>query len=94
MKEKEVCAELRKFWKARGYMVIRNQQGLGCKPGIPDYTVIKDGKVLYVEVKGEKGRVSKNQSAFISEAEGHGVPVCVVHSVGEFEEAWKRYLKD
>jgi len=34
-------------------------------PGFPDYVCAKNGRVLFVELKSDKGRVSPNQRAWL-----------------------------
>ena len=36
-----------------------------CRPGTPDcYAVLKDGSILWIEAKNEKGKLNENQSQF------------------------------
>lgn len=93
MKEKEVCEELKAWWKRDGFYVIRNQQGIGSKKGLSDYTVIKDGKVLFVEAKATKGKQNPNQIAFQAGVEGAGGTYILAHSLTEFVEGWNKTWK-
>lgn len=51
------------------------------KPGMPDLMAIKDGKVIFFEIKTDKGRVSKLQEHHIEGLNAMGVPAHVVRSV-------------
>lgn len=54
---------------AKGYEVHR--------PSWPDYLLEKDGKLLCVEVKGNKDTVSKEQAQTFTLLESHGIPVYI-----------------
>jgi deferrochelatase/peroxidase EfeB len=86
--EKDVCKTLRVYWKRNGWFYARNQQGLGCKRGVADYTVIYKGKTVYVEAKSPVGRQSPPQKEFEAEVKEAGGSYIVVHSLEEFQEQW------
>ena len=83
--EAYVCNELKSMWKLYGWAVIRNQQNIGSEKGIADYTVIKNGVVIFVEVKGERGTMSEHQMDFADKVESAGGNYVCVQSWGEFE---------
>ena len=56
------------------------------KPGMPDLMAIKDGKVIFFEVKTDKGRVSKLQEHHIEGLNNMGVPAHVVRSVSQVKD--------
>lgn len=84
MTEKEVVKELRNYWKQNGWYVIRNQQNIGSHKGLADFTVIKNGIVIFAEVKGAKGRQSQAQKEFEKNIKKHGGYYCVCKSVDDF----------
>lgn len=84
MTEKEAVKQLKKFWKANGWYVIRNQQNIGSHKGLADFTVIKNGVVIFVEVKSDKGRQSPAQKLFEKDIVKHGGYYCVCRSVDDF----------
>jgi hypothetical protein len=88
-----VCEELKAWWKREGFYVIRNQQGIGSKKGLSDYTVIKDGKVAFVEAKATKGKQNPNQIAFQAGVEDAGGIYILAHSLTEFTEGWIKKWK-
>jgi Holliday junction resolvase len=60
--------------EAQGYYVIKLK--LTNKNGIPDLIAIpKDSNALFVEVKKEKGKLSKLQEYRIKELKDHGIKV-------------------
>ena len=72
MTEQQIQAKRIKQLEAQGYYVIKliNTN----KNGIPDLIAIpRKSDVLFVEVKGPKGKVSKLQEFRISELNAHGV---------------------
>jgi len=71
-------ATIKAYLKARGFFYYHNLAGMGVYPGISDFTVIKWGVVLQLEVKKPKGGVqSQNQKDFQAswEAQG-GIYIC------------------
>lgn len=48
--------------------------GMGVHPGFADLIVLCDGRVLFLELKSLKGRLSPSQEAFrdVVQAQGHG----------------------
>lgn len=86
--EKDVCKALRVYWKKNGFFYARNQQGLGCKRGVADYTVIFTGKTAYVEAKSPTGKQSPPQKEFEAEVQEAGGSYLVVHSLEEFLSLW------
>ena len=85
--ESEILTVVRDFLRLRGWFVIRNQQGLGSHLGMADLTAIKNGKVIFVEVKTPKGRLGEYQRKFKRDIEEHGGIYLVVRSVEELEKA-------
>lgn len=55
-----------------------------CSPGVPDRVLIcPDGAVVWVELKTETGRLSRQQQVRIHELMGLGQQVAVVHGMLE-----------
>lgn len=86
--EKDVCKTLRTYWKKNGWFYARNQQGLGCKRGVADYTVIYQGKTAYVEAKAPTGKQSPPQKEFEVEVKEAGGSYIIVHGLDEFCRLW------
>lgn len=62
-------------------------QGLGAYKGICDRIAIKDGKVLFIEVKGPKGKLSNHQEEFkknIEDAGGNYIAARSYEDIGKF----------
>lgn len=72
MKESVIQSKKIKELEAQGFYVIK--LGNTNKPGIPDLIAIpKDSDVLFVEVKGPIGKLSKLQEYRIKELTSHGI---------------------
>lgn len=79
MKEQQIQSKKIKELEAQGFYVIKliNTN----KNGIPDLIAIpKDSDVLFVEVKGPNGKLSKLQEFRKKELEKHGIKVEVFKS--------------
>lgn len=50
-------------------------------PGLPDLILVRDGRVLWLELKSETGRVSTHQSVWIGRLREAGQDVRVVRPV-------------
>lgn len=59
MLESKIQAKIKKKLEADGYFVTKLT--VTSTPGIPDLLAIKDGKVLFIEVKQPKGPISPLQ---------------------------------
>lgn len=70
MTEQKIQSKRIKQLEAEGYYVIKLVTTN--KNGIPDLIAVKPDEVLFVEVKTEKGRLSKLQEYRIKELEGYG----------------------
>ena len=62
--ESAVLNQCRDYLRARGWYVIRLQQGMGCHKGLSDLIAIRAGRVCFIECKTAKGRQSPNQLIF------------------------------
>ena len=89
MRESQIEARLVQGVKARGGMCIKfTSPGL---PGVPDRIVITPaGRVCFVELKTEIGRLAKIQQWVIGEMEKRGAEVFVVKG----QEAVKDFLEE
>jgi len=59
------------------------QRWAGLMPGAPDLVAIKRGRVVFLEVKTEKGKVSEKQAEVHGLLHLHGMEVRVVRSVDD-----------
>ena len=57
----------------------------GLLSGVSDLIVILDGRVLFVEVKNEKGKQSEKQIKFESQVESLGYKYHLIRTLEEFK---------
>ncbi len=88
--ESLIQKEIIEYLKANNWLVTRNHtqgikytRGVGTNPnrGIPDLGIVKEGRLTYIEVKTEKGKLSEDQKKWIKNAERYGVKTIVACSV-------------
>lgn len=72
MKEGEILRQVRDYLRWRGWRVYRIQQGLGCHRGMSDLICVKEGRVLFLEIKAPLGKLSDHQRKFKREIEEAG----------------------
>lgn len=70
--ETDILRQVRDFLRLHGWLVIRNQMGLGTHRGMTDLTAIRRGEVWWIEVKKPGGKLSADQERFRADVEGHG----------------------
>jgi len=84
MRESLIQGSIRAHLINEGWFVVKLINT--SKPGMPDLMAIKDGKVIFFEVKTDKGRVSKLQEHHIEGLNNMGVPAHVVRSVTQVKD--------
>ena len=62
--ETKIRGEILKYLRQQGWLVFHNLQGLGCYAGLSDLTAMKDGRIVWIEVKAHKGQQSREQWEF------------------------------
>jgi Holliday junction resolvase len=62
------------------------QRWAGLLPGAPDLVAVKRGRVVFLEVKTEKGKVSEKQSEVYDLLRLHGMEVRVVRRVDDIAD--------
>jgi Holliday junction resolvase len=70
--ENLVKSEIKDWLDMRGWFHFSLLQGLGACPGLPDLIAVKNGMVLFIEVKSDKGRLTNAQTAFAGKITGRG----------------------
>lgn len=86
MLESKIQSSIRNYLKKEGWLVVKLIST--SKNGIPDLMCIKDGRVVFFEVKqpGEKVIPEGLQEYMIAELIRKGVEAYEVHSVNEVKE--------
>jgi Holliday junction resolvase len=70
MKEQQIQAKRIKQLEAEGYYVLKLSKTN--KNGIPDILAIKEGEILFSEIKTPRGKLSEMQKYRIKELESYG----------------------
>lgn len=63
--EAQMLAGIRKAAEQLGYQCYHTTYAVGSTPGYPDLTIVGHGKTFFYELKGPRGRVSRDQQAWI-----------------------------
>ena len=69
------------YLNIKGWFHFHILQGVGSFKGIPDIIAIKQGRVLFLEIKRPKGNQSEYQRQFQIFIESHGGEYYVVRSL-------------
>jgi Holliday junction resolvase len=85
--EAEITRGIRGILKTLGVWHFKVHQGLGSTPGIPDIIGIWNGRMLAIEVKTEKGKLSDKQEAKIREINQAGGLAFVARSIDDVIDA-------
>jgi Holliday junction resolvase len=84
--ENQIQSAIREYLQYKGWFVVRHQQGLGCHRGLSDLTAIKNGRVIWIEVKTPNGKLSEYQKKFKEEISIHGGTYIVARSIDDVKE--------
>ena len=78
--ENEIQSAIRDDLSWKGWYVIRIQQGMGAHNGLSDLIAIKNGRVVFIEVKTPRGKQSEYQIKFEEEITKRGAEYIVMRS--------------
>ena len=70
--ETDIRRQIQDYLRIRGWFVFYILQGLGAYKGIPDLIAVKNGRVLFIELKTPRGRQSDHQKKFQADLEAAG----------------------
>ncbi len=85
--ETDIRKQLQDYLGWRGWHVHYNLAGLGSYPGISDLTAIKNGRVVWVEVKKPgTGKQSDKQKQFQVDIEAAGGEYVIARSIEDLKE--------
>lgn len=65
------------FARTHGWLVYHTYDSRRSEPGFPDLTLVRRGRVIFAEVKRQKGKVSVHQQAWLHALAGAGAEVYV-----------------
>jgi len=70
--ETDIRRQIQDYLRWKGWLVVYQLQGLGAYRGLSDLIAVKDGRVLFIELKTPRGRQSKYQEEFQAGLEAAG----------------------
>jgi Holliday junction resolvase len=79
--ENIVKRQVRRYLEIRGWFNFPLTAGLGCYPGVCDRIAVKNGRVLFIEVKSPAGNQSLLQKRFQACIEASGGIYILARSV-------------
>ena len=86
VKESDIRRQVRDYLRLKGWLVLYFLQGLGCYPGLSDMAAIKEGKVLWIEIKKPGKNVqSEKQAEFQMQLEAHGGVYIIARGIEDLE---------
>lgn len=65
--EKQFMAQVLELAKLQGWLVYHTHDSRRSEPGFPDLVLVRDGRLVFAELKAEKGRVSPVQQKWLNE---------------------------
>jgi Holliday junction resolvase-like predicted endonuclease len=77
---------VRDYLRIKGWFCFHVLQGLGAYRGISDLIAVKDGRVLFVELKTARGRQSEHQKEFQTDLEAAGGEYLLCRGVEDLQE--------
>ena len=80
--EREIVAEIMAGLKLSGYMAwhTHDTRNHPTTKGMPDIMAVKDGRLLAVEVKRQRGRIRADQLTFLAILKAHETPAIIAYS--------------
>lgn len=84
--ESDIRRQVRDYLRVKGWFVFHVLQGLGCYLGVTDLIAVKDGRVLFIELKTARGRQSQHQKKFQADLEAAGGEYVLCRGVDELQK--------
>lgn len=81
--ENDIKRQVKDYLSIKGYFHFHILQGLGAFKGIPDRIAIKDGRVIFLEMKAPGKTQSEHQKKFQNRIEKAGGEYHVISSLEE-----------
>lgn len=91
IKESVIQTHIKRYLQYKGWFVFKNHQSLGSYKGVSDLTAIKNGVVLWIEVKTEKGKLSEDQNRFRDDMIHAGGNYFVARSIDDVVDILKLF---
>jgi Holliday junction resolvase len=89
MNEQNIQSSIIKWLESQGWLTVKTV--VMSKAGFPDIIAIKDGKSVWIEVKAQRGVVSKLQLLRIKQLNDKGAIAFVAYSLDDVKEKLNEY---
>lgn len=77
MTERELQDAITHLAQLRGWLVYHPYDSRKSEPGFPDLTMVRDGRLVFAELKSAKGKVSPAQRVWLQRLEATSAEVHV-----------------
>lgn len=84
--ETKLKKQIKDYLAIRGIFNYHILQGIGAYKGIPDRILHWNGKVIYLEIKAPKGKLSEGQKVFQEQCKADGIDYLVIRDLDELIE--------
>ena len=81
--ETDIKRQIKEYLDIMGWFNFPILQGIASYKGIPDRIAIKEGRILFLEMKRTGGKLSESQKLFQEKIENAGGEYYVIHSLDE-----------
>lgn len=83
--ETDIRRQIKDYLWLKGWLVLYHLQGLGSCPGLPDLQAIKNGQVVFIELKRLGGKQSERQKEFQAKLEAAGGTYILCRTIEDIE---------
>lgn len=84
--ETDIKNQIKDYLYLRGWFNFPLTAGMGSYPGLPDRIAVKNGRVLFIEVKTAKGKQSPKQEEFENRIKEAGGEYYVVRGIDDIQK--------
>jgi len=91
--ERDISKQIVAALKYSGWLVIKNFQAFGSYKGLSDFTIIRDGEVIFLEIKRKTGKQSEFQKTLERDLIEHGGRYRIARSLDDIEDLTIGYIK-
>jgi len=89
----QIQAQVSQFLRVDGYFVFPNRQDQLSYAGISDLTAIKDGRIIWIEIKTDRDTQNPKQIKFQKDIEENDGEYRVARSIDDIEDLCEGRIK-
>jgi Holliday junction resolvase len=86
MLERDVLRQVKDLLRIRGWLVFRIQQSMGSHKGMSDLIACKNGKTVFIEIKGTNGKLSYYQAEFRRQLQEESIPYWLINDIDQLKD--------